>query len=277
MKKKIVLTPVTNKPARALTDGRVYHFISGFPRAGSSLLAAILNQNPRFSAGIRSPLQDICLKMTRAGSSEFQSFLPQEKTAKLCRGLFDNYHDDKPVVFDTNRAWLLNDSLLKTLYPEHKMILCVRSIIDVLNSFEHIHKKNPLLLTGMYPEEYGKTVFSRCGAMMAAGGPVFEPWQAMREYLATTENPPLIIEYESLAKNPAGTMKLLYDHIGEEYFQHDFNDCGSSADEYDMLLRTPGLHTTRSKVEYIEEKMLLPEMVVKQFKNPDNVYEFWRA
>ncbi len=33
-----------------------YHFISGLPRSGSTLLAAILRQNPRFHAGISSSL-----------------------------------------------------------------------------------------------------------------------------------------------------------------------------------------------------------------------------
>ena len=38
---------------------RRFHFISGLPRAGTTLLAAILNQNPRFRAGMTSPLADI--------------------------------------------------------------------------------------------------------------------------------------------------------------------------------------------------------------------------
>ena len=33
-----------------------FHFISGLPRSGSTLLAAILRQNPRFSAGMSSSL-----------------------------------------------------------------------------------------------------------------------------------------------------------------------------------------------------------------------------
>ena len=32
------------------------HFISGLPRAGSTLLAALLRQNPRFHAGMTSPV-----------------------------------------------------------------------------------------------------------------------------------------------------------------------------------------------------------------------------
>ena len=40
-------------------SARKFHFISGMPRSGSTLLAAILNQNPRFRSGMTSPLADI--------------------------------------------------------------------------------------------------------------------------------------------------------------------------------------------------------------------------
>ena len=48
--------PPTTQVARS---PRKFHFISGLPRSGSTLLAAILNQNPRFRAGMTSPLADI--------------------------------------------------------------------------------------------------------------------------------------------------------------------------------------------------------------------------
>ncbi len=34
---------------------QTFHFISGLPRAGTTLLAALLRQNPRFHAGMTSP------------------------------------------------------------------------------------------------------------------------------------------------------------------------------------------------------------------------------
>ena len=43
----------------AAKSTRKFHFISGMPRSGTTLLAAILNQNPRFRAGMTSPLADI--------------------------------------------------------------------------------------------------------------------------------------------------------------------------------------------------------------------------
>ncbi|MBU2768788.1 sulfotransferase, partial [Acidithiobacillus ferrivorans] len=50
-----------------------YHFISGLPRSGSTLLAAILSQNPRFSAGMSSPVAGLVhtLLHEMSGQNEF--------------------------------------------------------------------------------------------------------------------------------------------------------------------------------------------------------------
>ena len=44
------------------------HFISGLPRSGSTLLAALLRQNPRFSAGMTSPVGSLFNAMLSATS-----------------------------------------------------------------------------------------------------------------------------------------------------------------------------------------------------------------
>ena len=38
---------------------RQFHFISGLPRSGSTLLAGILRQNPRFHASMSSPVSGL--------------------------------------------------------------------------------------------------------------------------------------------------------------------------------------------------------------------------
>ena len=39
------------------------HFISGLPRSGSTLLAALLRQNPRFHSGMTSPVGSLYLAL----------------------------------------------------------------------------------------------------------------------------------------------------------------------------------------------------------------------
>lgn len=87
------------------------HFISGLPRAGSTLLAAILHQNPKCHAGMSSPLGFLYTSMLEAVSekNEFAIFIPREKKPAFLRSVFEIYYQEKfaagQIVFDTNRLW----------------------------------------------------------------------------------------------------------------------------------------------------------------------------
>ena len=61
------------------------HFISGLPPAGSTLLAALLRQNPRFSAGMTSPVGSLFNAMLAATSQRNESavFIDDTQRARL--------------------------------------------------------------------------------------------------------------------------------------------------------------------------------------------------
>ncbi|MEO1471339.1 MAG: hypothetical protein AAFV86_20040, partial [Pseudomonadota bacterium] len=92
-----------------MTTERRFHFISGLPRAGSTLTAAVLRQNPRFHAGMSSPVASLFegLVAQVSAGSELAPMVDGDQRARLLRGLFDSYYADRaePVIFDTNRAW----------------------------------------------------------------------------------------------------------------------------------------------------------------------------
>ncbi|WP_373533726.1 sulfotransferase [Microcoleus sp.] len=51
------------------------HFISGLPRSGSTLLAALLRQNPRFHSAMTSPIGGQVDRMLSAMSEDNQFFV----------------------------------------------------------------------------------------------------------------------------------------------------------------------------------------------------------
>ena len=75
-------------------SARKFHFISGLPRSGSTLLAAILNQNPRFRAGMTSPLADIRgVVMAEASSKNDFSFdVTDDQRVAILHGLVENFY-----------------------------------------------------------------------------------------------------------------------------------------------------------------------------------------
>ncbi|WP_461327552.1 sulfotransferase [Bradyrhizobium huanghuaihaiense] len=109
------------------------HFISGLPRAGSTLLSAILRQNPRFRAGMTGPVGSLVDGMLRSMSmsNETAIFITDEQRRDLIKSIFSTYYADLPkghVVFDTNRNWCARLPLITDLFPRAKVICCVRQI-----------------------------------------------------------------------------------------------------------------------------------------------------
>lgn len=76
------------------------HFISGLPRAGSTLLSAILRQNPKIHAGMTSPVGPVFnATLTAMGAeNEFSVFFKEEQKRDILMGVFDGFykHIDVP-------------------------------------------------------------------------------------------------------------------------------------------------------------------------------------
>ena len=101
------------------------HFISGLPRSGSTLLAALLRQNPRFSAGMSSPVYALFRSMLQETSArnEGSVFIDDAIRKRLLTGVFAAYYAEATsvaVIFDTNRGWTTKLPALVDLFPTPK-------------------------------------------------------------------------------------------------------------------------------------------------------------
>lgn len=257
---------------------RQYYFISGLPRSGTTLLSAILRQNPKFQADISSPLARFARAVIDQSSAQggYRFECPEEKRKQIIKGMFDTYYDDasKEVCFNTNRGWTLLLPLLKDLYPYTKTIVCVRDINWVLDSFENLVRKNPYSVSTMFTPEENANVYTRCQALMREDRTVGFAYVGIKHAVTSNErNMMMFLEYDRLCKKPAETMAALYKFINQPHFEHDFSNVEYSNDEFDNDVNLKGLHTTRKKVEWVERKMILPPDIQQTFKGA----EVWRA
>ena len=254
------------------------HFISGLPRSGSTLLAGILLQNPRFHAGMTSPVGSMYRALEEAMSrrNEAAVFLSDEQRQALLKGLFSSYYQsiNKETIFDTNRMWCTKLPALSKLFPDAKVICCVRSISWIIDSLETLVRKNAFELSGLFGFDGGNTVYTRVNAMAKNTGLVGYALDALREaYYGAEANRIMLLEYEDLCRRPKETLQRLYAFIGQPYFEHDFDNVVYAADNFDLQLGARGLHTIRSKVEWIERPTILPPDVFNRFQND----MFWRT
>jgi len=80
------------------------HFISGLPRSGSTLLGALLGQNPRFHGSMSSPVGSLVSRMLEAMSedNEFSVFITPDQKRALTLAIFSTFYEsqaDKEVIF----------------------------------------------------------------------------------------------------------------------------------------------------------------------------------
>jgi sulfotransferase len=255
------------------------HFIAGLPRAGSTLLAGILRQNPRFHAGMTSPLGAMYMALESAMSrrNETAVFINDEQRRAVLKGLFASYYQNIPagtVIFDTNRAWCTKLPALGQLFPAARVICCVRHVGWIMDSLERLVRRNAFELSGMFGFEPGGTVYSRISRLASSDGLVGYALDALREaFFGEDANRLILIEYQALTRDPAETLRLLYEMLGEPHFNHDFENVEYDADNFDLALGARGLHTVRRKVEWTERETVLPPELFNRFSND----MFWRA
>lgn len=253
------------------------HFISGLPRSGSTLLGALLKQNPRFHAGMSGPLAGLFgnLLTCMGGSNEFSIFTSDAQRQRILRGLFENYYADHSagVIFDTNRGWCARMPALVRLFPETRVIACVRDVAWIIDSIERLVRGNAFSPSSIFNYTEGGTVYTRASGIAGANGLVGYPYDALKEaFYGEHADHLLLVQYESLVTDPAKTLDAIYDFIGEPHFQHDFEHVEFDAEKFDDRAGTPGLHRVRPKVTAQPRATILPPDLFHRFEND----AFWR-
>ena len=253
------------------------HFISGLPRSGSTLLSALLRQNPRVWASVSSPVATLWgeLLPRMSGKSEYSSFFDDERRGRILKGIFDGYYgpDRRAVVFDTNRSWTARAPIVHALYPDARIVCCVRDVSWVIDSVERVVRRNPLQMSRIFGFKPGASVYARADVLMdQENGLVGAPWSALREaWFSELADRLIVVNYDSFTRDPRSTMSKLYAELGEAAFEHDFENIEYDEPDYDEDLGTPGLHRVRSRVEPAQRPSCLPPDIFAKYADAN----FW--
>jgi sulfotransferase len=244
-------------------------FISGLPRSGSSMLAAILRQNPAFHAGMSSPLCGIVASLLRSmgPANEYFQFLSDDQRRRILGSVFDAYYADladSELIFDTNREWSAHVGMMAELFPRAKVICCVRSPAWILDSIERRIQAIPFARTRMFTGEAGDNVYTRAEHTLKKGV-LAAPLHSLRQaWFGEHAHRLIAIRYDSLTAQPAAVIGSLYELLGQPPFPHDFENLEFDEPEFDAQLGVPGLHRVRSRVEPNQRTTILPADIFNQ-------------
>jgi sulfotransferase len=242
-----------------------YHFLSGLPRSGSTLLAALLRQNSALHAAMSSPVASIVTQTMRAMSQENEGavFIDDAQRARILRGAVDGYYADiaGACVFDTNRLWCAKLPLIAALWPDAKIVACVRNPAWVLDSVERLTRTNALQPSGIFRFDPAGNVYSRAEGLMAGNGLIGFSLNSLRDAVFDSRaNRLLLVRFETLVADPARALAAIYDHVGLAPFDHDFETIEPDYDAmlFDQRIGAPGLHAVGARVHREPRPTVLP-------------------
>lgn len=264
--------------------------MAGLPRSGSSVLSAILNQNPKFYSGPSSPVLSTMYAIENhlANDELFNGYPKPEQAKKIISSIIHQFYEDveESVVIDKNRAWAVRVPYIEGYIGQNAKIICpVRDVDEILTSMIMMIRRNP------YQEGQAKINFideqlvklnipinddNRCEYIAGPQGILGQSLIAITEaFKLGFGNRIHFVEYEDLINQPEETLKKLYEFLGEEYYEHTFDNLENRNKEKD--LETYGIadmHNVRKELKATSPnpKDILSSKILRKSKNAN----IWR-
>jgi len=243
------------------------NFLSGLPRSGSTVLAAILNQNTDVHVSTTSglvyaldSLANIWSESNLLGENDPE----RKKLVKTMRGTIDAFYDvPESVVIDKARTWPLKvilGAMHQVLDKQPKIIATVRNIPECAASFVRLAK----------PEDLDEFMYS--GQLIAH---LKGSYATLREGYEAFPECFCFVEYEKLLSQPEKELERIHKFLELEPFEYDFKNIdGESVKEDDEQLHgVAGLHDIKPelKKQHSEDAKDVLGHYYNEFCQP----EFW--
>jgi sulfotransferase len=218
--------------------------LSGIPRSGSSLLSAILRQNPDIDARGRSGLLPLMWDINAAFDADAAPFLEASgKTGlreKTIKSLVNNYHDSgKRFSVDKSSFWTHpnNYDLINSFVnSENKIVVLLRNIEDIMMSWVKVYED---IIDDGSVEKWlmNQKLFIEI--------PLFSIDSAIN---SGYRDKLCFVHYEDLISNPEHELNRISDAWSIPRFPYNFNNIDTSSVEDDEPYLA-NIHNVRSKIE----------------------------
>lgn len=268
-----------------------YFFMGGLSRSGSTLLSAILQQNPNIYVSENSPVCDLTYKLNLLfdHNPQYNAVPNEQGRINVLRSLIDNYYYDveKPIIIDKFRSWgtPYNISMIQTLYTKNVKIICpVRNVLEILSSFIVLLENNNGNISfvdkiikeqDLYDDKKHLNDI-RCEVLMNMDGGIEHQLYATREsILKKNKNIFHLVEYDDLISNPQREIERIYNFLEIENFNHNYDCINYTPSSKDIeYFGVSNLHRVRQEIKKISKNphKVLSKNIIKKYSNK----EFWR-
>lgn len=221
-----------------------FYFLSGLPRTGSTLLSSILSQNPDIHAEGNSAVCQLMWDM----QSSCQGFAQEQLMANYRQKTQDDLVSSIPKIYYKNvqgknivdkcRSWIVPENLnmiYRYITSEPKIIVMVRPIDDIINSFVELRKKNGF--SGDVSD-----------LLIEGSEPIMRPLYGVNYAKENNNGEFLFIEYDDLVDYTEDVIHSIYEFCDWEPFVHNLNNIKNKYPEDDYFYGLDGMHDVRPTI-----------------------------
>jgi len=249
--------------------------LSGLPRSGSTLLSALLSQNPTIHAEGNSAVCQLMWDMQQSCVSTAKEQLLANNRQSTIKDIISQiphiYYKNNPpqekIVVDKCRSWTIpaNIDLLRNYIDTGvKIIVLERSVLEIVASFVKLYKDNHVDATNLALLETKLIAPSSEPIMRSIAG---INWAKRNNQ----NNTFIFINYDELINDTAATIAKIYTFCGWQPFAHDFTNVVIKYHENDEVYGLRGQHKIRKTIKKRENSVVLSEDTIRRCKMIDNL------
>lgn len=222
--------------------------LSGLPRTGSTLLSAILSQNPDIHAEGNSA---VCQLMWDAHVSCEGAASEQLRANRRLPGTQDAIVSAIPAIYyrevtarhivDKCRSWTLPANMMlmrRYITDDPKVIVLTRPIDEIIASLVRLRRDN------------GWTADLEGDLLEPGSEPIMRSQEGVQWARANNTGEFLFIEYANLVQDTGAVLDAIYTFTGMEPFQHNLTSIVNQHPEDDTVYGLLGQHDIRKTIGY---------------------------
>jgi sulfotransferase len=219
--------------------------LSGLPRSGSTLLSAILHQNPDIHAEGNSAVCQLMWDMQQScqttAKEQLDANYRYDTAYQLVKAIPDIYYENmtRPIIVDKCRSWTLpaNQDLLRRYITDiPKTIVLTRPTDEILDSFASLYKLN-------------NKPFNANEYLREDSEPLMRSLRGVEWAKQVNQGEFLFIDYAELVADTNEVLDKVYSFIGQERFEHDLDNIENTLPENDAVYGLLGMHDVRKTIK----------------------------
>lgn len=264
---------------------KTFFFMAGLPRSGTTLLSAILNQNPNIFASAGSPMLHAMGGVYNLYYEQSNIDVPRNQDISnvidaIPHALYKDY--EQSIIIDKDFNWTSDVpfSILEHHIKNPIKIICpVRNVLEILSSFNTLAENDPgnkkdIEISNMFSEDMPMADKRAIYWMENDHSEISISLEGMKKAKHSYFDDIIhFVEYDDLINNPKEEIEKIYKFLDISEFEHNFKSIKqvfNNTDAYGLKNH----HAVRPAIEKtsVDPKTVFSSEILNKYSN----LEFWR-